>query len=189
MEKDQKRALIIILVVAVAVVIGIVNWQANKNAQKKEAAKAPATVSRDVTVLKDELPSGWGVEYNETSGVMVRKPANNCYAAARYSTDVAESNAPTMDHNQDRIDAIKSKNYEVEVLPAGSLTLVTKSGEKQVTSQILKISQTDTPTLYQGFGYVSTDKFYANVDTSCLDPADLPEAAQALQALRFDHEL
>lgn len=184
MQEQEQNRVVLGTLIGLAVVFGL-GWLIWHAVHKPAAPPA----KQEVSVVKNKLPAGWGIEKQASTAVMLKNPSNNCFAAVKYTADVTGANAPNVDHNQQRLADLTRKGFTTTPLADSTFTFTGSDGEVQVPAQGLKITQSDNVQLFQEYGYVSTDKLFAVANTSCVIPDNLPEAAAALKAVTIKHDL
>ena len=192
MNKKQSGFTIVEVLIALIIIgaIGFATWYVLQNKdsgnESKRSATTTETIQQPFSLTEDSLPTGWSIENRETIGssILLKNDSNKCFVQVTYTTDTAESNSPDIDYNKQTIDAIKSKGYNVEE-SKGTIIIVTPSGEKQITSQVLKVTGFDNP-LFQKYAYITKSDSYTEVLLSCSEDINLKSAQDALLAIRLN---
>lgn len=192
MHKNQHGTGAVVIVIALAIIglSGFATWYVLQNKdsgnESKRAGTTTETIQQPFSLTEDSLPTGWTIENRETIGssILLKNDSNKCFVQVTYTTDTTESNSPDIDHNKQTIDAIKSKGYNVEE-SKGTITVVTPRGEKQITSQVLKVTGFDNP-LFQKYAYITKSDSYTEVLLSCSEDINLKSAQDALLAIKLN---
>lgn len=191
-----RSILLFIAVIGLLGLVGLIGWFAwgtYKPAVPPQSSQntAPSPVVTDeklpqgVTLKASKLPSGWSVNSETPGSVQLLNTAKQCNVDVIHTTKTIESYSPDLDHKQRGIDAMKSKGYTVEELPAEELSVVTQTGLKPLDAFPMKVTA-DGKSMSQIYAYHSTKVAYAYVQLSCSQALDLPEAKAALTAVRID---
>jgi hypothetical protein len=176
-----------VLLVAAVIGFGYYVYTQKHDAPAKPTAKTSATTrpTKPLTLDKTKLSKGWKVALQDvnasTSNIQLNDEKSGCFAGIFYTTDTAESNAPTEDHYQNLLDSEQSKGYQAEVSDT-TLTIKTPEGTKSIAGKAAKVSN-DKSAQYQEYSYISTEKYFVGVQRSCGDVANLPAARKAILAI------
>jgi hypothetical protein len=197
MKKNQQGFGIpgILAVITVLGLVGVAGWlvldRYKSNSNLSQPANSTdnndAQLSQEKTlVLSDaKLPSGWSInsESSDVGRILLNNETTRCFTDVMYTTDTAESNSPEVDQNKQTVEGIKSKGYSVEET-AGKIKIDTGSGEKEIASQVLRVTGLDNP-MFQEYAYLATAESYTRIQLSCSNETDLPSAEAALLAVKF----
>jgi hypothetical protein len=155
------------------------------NSQAEPVKSEEKEDRKNVELITSNIPEGWATDLQEADRVYLRNESNKCFVSIISTLDTAESNSSSVDQNKQTIDAIKEKGYNVNVLTKANLDLTTNSGIKSLESLEIEITGNNNP-LSQSYGFITTEQRYTTVQVSCTNRNDLPNARQALTAIKVN---
>ncbi len=201
LSRNQKGfgAVETILIVIIVGIIGGTGWyvySVNKSINASDAntlksstttpnSKNTASGNKYVELSSTKLPEGWSVDVQNVSLVNVSNKTIGCSVSVSSTTDTAESNSPSVNHDRQTIDAIKSKAYSVEELAKGKLELLTNNDTNSLDSLEINISL-EGDSSSQSYGFISTADRFTSVQASCTNRNDLSIARLALKSIKIN---
>jgi hypothetical protein len=194
MFKNNQKGFIdptfIIFLMVAFLVGGFLYWNINRADDEPVADSNIATEVADqgadqAFVLKeDPLPEDWVVDENSPNMILLSSTTNDCFVEATFTTDTNESNSPDVDQVQQVIDAVESKGYTVEEQMAGTMTVNTSDGQKELESQVLKLSGSEGA-MFQNYYFDLNESSFTKIVLSCPAEVEYPSAEKALLSIEF----